>query len=135
MWAISCYCGDMYKEIKYPTENKGTGVSCTTWLVIKVIPSGAKKVVTKKFILYPTIYMKFRNITIPPEGRNKYGNYISSTEVQNSVVRVSYNGNNVNLKFSLQNSSSVFLLSKKFMHNWLSFIRKMNKSLKKFKNS
>lgn len=38
--------------------------------------------------------MKFRNITIPPEGRNKYGNYISSTEVQNSVVRVSYNGNN-----------------------------------------
>lgn len=38
--------------------------------------------------------MKFRNITIPAEGRNKYGNYISSTELQKSVVRVTYNGNN-----------------------------------------
>ena len=38
--------------------------------------------------------MKFRNITIPAEGRNKYGNYVSSTELQKSVVRVTYNGNN-----------------------------------------
>lgn len=38
--------------------------------------------------------MKFRNITIPPEGRNKYGNYVSSSELQKSVVRVTYNGNN-----------------------------------------
>lgn len=38
--------------------------------------------------------MRFRNITIPAEGRNKYGNYVSSTELQKSVVRVTYNGNN-----------------------------------------
>ena len=38
--------------------------------------------------------MKFKNITIPAEGRNKYGNYMSSSEVQKSVVRVTYNGNN-----------------------------------------
>ena len=38
--------------------------------------------------------MKFRNITIPAEGRNKYGNYVSSSELQKSVVRVTYNGNN-----------------------------------------
>ena len=38
--------------------------------------------------------MKFRNITIPAEGRNKYGNYTSSSELQKSVVRVTYNGNN-----------------------------------------
>ena len=38
--------------------------------------------------------MQFRNITIPAEGRNKYGNYVSSTELQKSVVRVTYNGNN-----------------------------------------
>ena len=38
--------------------------------------------------------MRFKNITIPAEGRNKYGNYMSSSEVQKSVVRVTYNGNN-----------------------------------------
>lgn len=38
--------------------------------------------------------MKFRNITIPAEGRNKYGNYVSSTELTKSVVRVTYNGDN-----------------------------------------
>ena len=38
--------------------------------------------------------MKFKNMTIPAEGRNKYGNYVSSTELQKSVVRVTYNGNN-----------------------------------------
>ena len=38
--------------------------------------------------------MKFKNITIPAEGRNKYGNYMSSSELQKSVVRVTYNGNN-----------------------------------------
>lgn len=38
--------------------------------------------------------MQFKNITIPAEGRNKYGNYVSSTELQKSVVRVTYNGNN-----------------------------------------
>lgn len=38
--------------------------------------------------------MKFRNITIPAEGRNKYGNYASTTELTKSVVRVTYNGNN-----------------------------------------
>ena len=38
--------------------------------------------------------MRFKNITIPAEGRNKYGNYMSSSELQKSVVRVTYNGNN-----------------------------------------
>lgn len=38
--------------------------------------------------------MKFKNTTIPPEGRNKYGNYISSSEITKSVVRTTYNGNN-----------------------------------------
>ena len=38
--------------------------------------------------------MRFKNITIPAEGRNKYGNYMSSSELQKSVIRVTYNGNN-----------------------------------------
>lgn len=37
--------------------------------------------------------MKFKNTTIPPSGRNKYGNYISSSEITKSVIRTTYNGN------------------------------------------
>lgn len=36
--------------------------------------------------------MKFRRIAVPPAGRNKYGNYMSSTNVAQAVVRSAYYG-------------------------------------------
>lgn len=37
--------------------------------------------------------MKFKITTIPPEGRNEYGNYYSSDRIAKNVMRVTYNGN------------------------------------------
>ena len=37
--------------------------------------------------------MRFKNTTIPPEGRNEYGNYYSSDRIAKNVMRVTYNGN------------------------------------------
>lgn len=37
--------------------------------------------------------MKFKITTIPPEGRNEYGNYYSSDRITKNVMRVTYNGN------------------------------------------
>ena len=37
--------------------------------------------------------MRFKITTIPPEGRNEYGNYYSSDRITKNVMRVTYNGN------------------------------------------
>ena len=37
--------------------------------------------------------MRFKITTIPPEGRNEYGNYYSSDNITKNVMRVTYNGN------------------------------------------
>lgn len=36
--------------------------------------------------------MKFKKFTVPPEGRNKYGNYMSSSNVTQAVVKTTYYG-------------------------------------------
>lgn len=70
--------------------------------------------------------MIFKATTLPPEGRNKYGNYLSSTNVNKSVVMTTYYGDDTTSDLGGGQGGNQGNTPVEEQENWLLFLSKTN---------